>query len=186
MIMCWCAGGKIAAPAGSQTHDPPTVAAHRAHGRLLSAWLCWQGAGGVVDPLVPLEPYLAAATASATPIGLLIDTHLNPDHGSAGRALDEAARAEYAIHESAEVDCARRRLLDGERLALGNVMLEVLHTPGQTPEHLCLTVADRIRADEPWSVLSGHALVVRDVGRTDLATDGARPPMHQQRQAWRP
>jgi len=59
----------------------------------------------------------------------------------------------------------------------GNVIATVLHTPGHTPEHLCLLVADRTRADEPWFVLTGHTLMVGDLGRTELAssaTQGAR------------
>ncbi len=53
----------------------------------------------VVDPLFPIEPYLLAASTSATPIRLVIDTHLHADHRSAGRALAAAAGADYVIHE---------------------------------------------------------------------------------------
>jgi glyoxylase-like metal-dependent hydrolase (beta-lactamase superfamily II) len=51
--------------------------------------------------------------------------------------------------------------------------VDVLHTPGHTPEHSCLVVTDRTRADEPWFVLTGHTLMVGDVGRTELAEDAA-------------
>ena len=60
---------------------------------------------------------------------------------------------------------------------LGNVAVTVLHTPGHTPEHICLLVSDRTRADEPWFVLTGHTLMVGDLGRTELAVSaeqGAR------------
>jgi len=52
-----------------------------------------------------------------------------------------------------------------------------LHTPGHTPEHISLLVTDRTRSGEPWFVLTGHTLMVGDLGRTELATsaeDGAR------------
>jgi glyoxylase-like metal-dependent hydrolase (beta-lactamase superfamily II) len=52
-----------------------------------------------------------------------------------------------------------------------------MHTPGHTPEHISLLVTDRTRAEEPWFVLTGHTLMVGDLGRTELATsaeDGAR------------
>ncbi len=65
----------------------------------------------------------------------------------------------------------------GEILSLGNVELSVLHTPGHTPEHLSLLITDKTRALEPWALLSGHTLMVGDVGRTELASDatsGAR------------
>ena len=66
---------------------------------------------------------------------------------------------------------------DGDVLELGNVAIRVLHTPGHTPEHISLVVTDRTRADEPWFVLTGHTLMVGDLGRTELATsaeEGAR------------
>ncbi|HQT89924.1 MAG TPA: MBL fold metallo-hydrolase [Acidiphilium sp.] len=132
-----------------------------------------KGVGVVVDPLFPIEPYLDAAAAAGTPISLVIDTHLHADHRSAGRALAEAAGAEYALHASADASYAYRRLVDGEQIELGNVVLDILHTPGHTPEHLCLLVTDRTRADEPWCLLGGHTLMVGDVGRTELAADAA-------------
>jgi hydroxyacylglutathione hydrolase len=57
---------------------------------------------------------------------------------------------------------------DGERLEMGEVAFEVLHTPGHTPEHISLLVTDRSRGDEPTLLLSGGALLVGDVARPDL------------------
>lgn len=59
----------------------------------------------------------------------------------------------------------------------GNVVAKVVHTPGHTPEHISLVVADRARAAEPWFVLTGLTRMVRDLGRTELASnadEGAR------------
>jgi glyoxylase-like metal-dependent hydrolase (beta-lactamase superfamily II) len=132
-----------------------------------------KAAGLVVDPLFPIDPYLEAAASAGTPIHLVIDTHLHADHRSAGRALAEAAGAAYALHASSNVGYDHRPLHDGERIELGNVALEVFHTPGHTPEHLCLLVTDRTRAEDPWCLLGGHTLMVGDVGRTELAVDAA-------------
>ena len=66
---------------------------------------------------------------------------------------------------------------NGDELELGNVVVKVLHTPGHTPEHISLVVTDRTRSAEPWFVLTGHTLMVGDLGRTELATsaeEGAR------------
>jgi hydroxyacylglutathione hydrolase len=66
---------------------------------------------------------------------------------------------------------------EGNVLDLGNTQVEILHTPGHTPEHISLVVTDHARADEPWVVLTGHTLMVSDMGRTELATsaeEGAR------------
>ncbi len=132
-----------------------------------------QGMGAVVDPLFPIEPYPRAAEAERTPIRFVIDTHLHADHVSAGRALAQTADAAYVLHESAGTAFAFQPARDSGTLSLGNVALSVLHTPGHTPEHLSLLVTDRTRAPEPWLLLSGHTLMVGDVGRTELASDAA-------------
>lgn len=110
-------------------------------------------------------------------IKYVIDTHVHADHVSSGRELARAADAEYALHESAAAAYDFRALPNGERLDLGNVLVDVLHVPGHTPEHVALLVTDRTRAAEPWLVFTGHTLMVGDMGRTELATsaeDGAR------------
>lgn len=132
-----------------------------------------KGAAAIIDPVYPFEPYLEVAAAAGTPIRIVLDTHLHADHRSAGRDLAARVGAEYALHASAQTGFAFRGLNDGERIELGNVALDVLHTPGHTPEHLCLLVTDRTRTSEPWCVLTGHTLMVGDVGRTELASDAA-------------
>ena len=107
----------------------------------------------------------------------VIDTHIHADHISAGRALAEAAGADYVLFEGAQAAFPFRAVKDGDVLELGNVTATVMHTPGHTPEHISLLVTDRTRAPEPWFVLTGHTLMVGDVGRTELASsaeDGAR------------
>ena len=136
-----------------------------------------RAAAAVVDPLGDLAPYLSAAEATGMRIRYVIDTHLHADHVSAGRALAEAAGAEYVLFAEAAANFPFRGVRDGEVLELGNVLITVLHTPGHTPEHISLLVTDRTRADEPWFALTGHTLMVGDLGRTELATsaeEGAR------------
>ena len=136
-----------------------------------------RAAAAVVDPLGDLAPYLSTAEATGMRIRYVIDTHLHADHVSAGRALAQAASAEYVLFAEAATDFPFRGVHDGEVVELGNVSVKVLHTPGHTPEHICLLVTDRTRADEPWFAFTGHTLMVGDLGRTELATDaeeGAR------------
>src|ERR671937_2907896 len=59
-------------------------------------------------------------------------------------------------------------LRDGDELELGNTRIKVLHTPGHTPESVCLLVSDLKRGTEPWFVLTGDTLFVGAVGRPDL------------------
>lgn len=133
--------------------------------------------GAVVDPVGDINAYLRAAEEAGMRIHFVIDTHVHADHLSAGRALAEAAEAEYVLSARADVSFPFKRVLDGDVLPLGNVTATVMHTPGHTPEHICLLVTDRTRAEEPWFVLTGHTLMVGDLGRTELAVnaeDGAR------------
>jgi len=128
-----------------------------------------RAAGAVVDPVGEIEPYLRAAEAAGMRIHFVIDTHVHADHLSVGRQLAEAAGAAYVLSADACVSFPFKAVRDAEILPLGNVEAKVMHTPGHTPEHICLLVSDRTRADEPWFVLTGHALMVGDLGRTELA-----------------
>jgi glyoxylase-like metal-dependent hydrolase (beta-lactamase superfamily II) len=128
-----------------------------------------KAAGAVIDPVGDIQPYLRAAKDAGMRIHFVIDTHVHADHLSAARALAEAAGAEYVLSADAHVSFPFKSVRDGDVLPLGNVTATVLHTPGHTPEHICLLVSDRTRADEPWFVLTGHTLMVGDLGRTELA-----------------
>jgi hydroxyacylglutathione hydrolase len=136
------------------------------------------GCGGhaacaVVDPVGDIAPYLRVADNTGMRIRFVIDTHLHADHRSAGRALASEAGAEYVLHAGAEAAFPFYAVKDRDRLPLGNVVVDIMHTPGHTPEHICLMVTDRTRADEPWFVLTGHTLMVGDVGRTELVDNPA-------------
>ena len=136
-----------------------------------------QSIGAVVDPVGDVAPYLQAAEGTGMALRYVIDTHLHADHLSAGRRLAEAAGADYMLFAGAPAAAPFTGVADGAVLQLGNVEVRVLHTPGHTPEHICLLVTDRKRADEPWLAFTGHTLMVGDLGRTELAAsaeEGAR------------
>jgi len=123
----------------------------------------------VCDPIDDPDLYIRVAQENSLNIQYVIDTHLHADHISVGRRLAEISGAQYVLHESAETQYAFRGVSDGEVLDLGNVTFQVLHTPGHTPEHISLLVTDKTRGPEPWFLLTGHTLMVGDVGRTELA-----------------
>ena len=136
-----------------------------------------RGIGAVVDPIGDIRRYLKESEAGNLPIRYVIDTHVHADHISSGRKLAQAAGAEYVIFAGTETTYSFRGVEDGEVLDMGNTQVEVLHTPGHTPEHISLVVTDHRRGDEPWLVVTGHTLMVGDMGRTELATsaeEGAR------------
>ena len=136
-----------------------------------------KAAGVVVDPVDDPAVYLRAADETGLRIRHVVDTHVHADHLSTGRALAVAAGATYVLHADAGAAYEVHGVRDGDRLELGNVVAEVWHVPGHTPEHLALVVTDRTRAAEPWLVVTGHTLMVGDMGRTELAAtaeEGAR------------
>ena len=129
-----------------------------------------KGLAAVVDPQNgDLDSYIEFAAAKGMRITHVIDTHVHADHISGGRALAERTGGVYALHESAPVAFPFSPLRDGQEIGLGNVTAKVLHTPGHTPESICLLVTDTTRGADPWFVLTGDTLFVGSVGRPDLS-----------------
>jgi hydroxyacylglutathione hydrolase len=131
----------------------------------------------VCDPIDDAELYIRLAEENGMKIQYVIDTHVHADHISSGRKLAELTGAKYVLHSAAGATYGFLGVSEGDVLDLGNVQIQVLHTPGHTPEHICLLVSDRTRGPEPWFVLTGHTLMVGDLGRTELAAsadEGAR------------
>jgi len=139
------------------------------------------GCGGhaacaVVDPLDDVDLYVRTAAETRMQIRYVVDTHVHADHVSGARILASRVGADYVLHASVAIG-RTRGVIDAQQLAMGNVVIEILHTPGHTPEHICLLVTDRTRGPEPWLILTGHTLMVGDMGRTELASradEGAR------------
>jgi hydroxyacylglutathione hydrolase len=134
------------------------------------------GVAAIVDPPYAIERVLETAERRGVEIVRTVETHTHADHlsGHGRLALDHGVRV--SIHPTAEVEFPFDPLSDGAELELGQVALRAIHTPGHRPEHTCLAVIDRSRADEPWLVLTGDSLLVGDAARPDLAvgaTEGA-------------
>lgn len=115
-----------------------------------------------------IDAYVAFASAKGMSITHVIDTHVHADHRSGGAVLASKVGAPYCLHESADVAFPFEPLRDGQELELGNTRVKVLHTPGHTPESLCLVVTDLRRGTDPWFMLTGDTLFVGAVGRPDL------------------
>jgi hydroxyacylglutathione hydrolase len=132
------------------------------------------GCGGlgrcaVVDArMEDVDTYAAFAASKDMRITRVIDTHVHADHRSGGRALARQTGAQYCLHESADVSVPFTPLVDGQDIELGNTRVKVLHTPGHSPESICLLGTDLKRGTDPWFVLTGDTLFVGAVGRPDL------------------
>jgi hydroxyacylglutathione hydrolase len=131
------------------------------------------GEAVVIDPPLDVREVLAVCERNDARLVGVIETHTHADHVSGHGVLAHRLGAWIAIHEIANAVYEHRPLRDGDRIDVGNIALDILHTPGHRPEHCCVAVSDRTRGDEPWLVLSGDALFVGDSGRPDLAVAGA-------------
>ncbi len=130
----------------------------------------------VIDPVRDPEPYLQAAEDEGVRITHVTETHIHADFVSG--SLELAARTgaricvsgeggdgwHYAFADRPDVVILR----DGDRIDIGRVRIDVVHTPGHTPEHLTFLVTDTAAADEPIAAATGDFLFVGDVGRPDL------------------
>ena len=115
--------------------------------------------------------FVEQARQAGARITHVIDTHVHADHLSGGRSLARRVGAPYCLHEAARefVRFGFEALRDEQVIDVGNVSVRVLHTPGHTPDSMCVLVTDRRRGDAPWFVLTGDTLFVGAVGRPDLA-----------------
>ncbi len=126
------------------------------------------GRAVVVDPRRDVQEYLADAAEAGLTIELVIETHFHADFLSGHLELAAATGAEIGYAAVAETEFPSRKLADGERISLGDVQLEILHTPGHTPESISIVVWEHADDAEPYAVLTGDTLFIGDVGRPDL------------------
>ncbi len=131
------------------------------------------GVLAVVDPHADLvDEYLTTATAQGAVIAAVLETHVQADHVSGLPELVERTGATAYLPEGAGVEFDHRPLADLESVRLGNTELQAISTPGHAHAHHAYLVTDHARADDPWLVLSGDALLVGDAGRPDLHAGG--------------
>ncbi|HQR85257.1 MAG: MBL fold metallo-hydrolase [Burkholderiales bacterium 35-55-47] len=115
--------------------------------------------------------FVEQAKEAGVQITHVIDTHVHADHYTGGRELARRVGAPYCLHEAAKnfVAFDFEALHDSQLIDVGNVKVEVLHTPGHTIDSMCLLVKDARRGDASWFVVTGDTLFVGAVGRPDLA-----------------
>jgi hydroxyacylglutathione hydrolase len=134
------------------------------------------GEAVVVDPNRDVEQYVDAAAKEGLRVTHVTETHIHADFVSGARELAQRASAQLLLSDEGDADwkyafaaAAGARLLhDGDHFMVGNIRLDVMHTPGHTPEHLSFLVTDTTAAAGPWGILTGDFVFVGDVGRPDL------------------
>jgi len=136
------------------------------------------GVAAVVDPRLEVGEYLRLARFLGVHIEHVLETHTHADHVSGHGRLVQATGAAVHVHRAAGAAYPHEPFDDGWELALGDVVVRALHTPGHRPEHTAFALTDARRdVTRPWAVLSGDSLFVGDLARPDLAVEpeeGAR------------
>jgi hydroxyacylglutathione hydrolase len=127
----------------------------------------------VIDANRDLEQYIDVAAQEELRITQVTETHIHADYVSGSRELAHRTGASLCLSDEGDRDWKyqfdhARKLKHGDRITVGNIRIDVLHTPGHTPEHLTFLITDGAAADQPIAAVTGDFLFVGDVGRPDL------------------
>jgi hydroxyacylglutathione hydrolase len=127
------------------------------------------GTAVVVDPQRDIDQYVQDAAQHGVQIRSVFLTHFHADFLAGHLELRDRAGATICLGARAAADYAFTPFSDGERLEFGSVRLQILETPGHTPEAICMLVYDLHQdTHHPQAVLTGDTLLIGDVGRPDL------------------
>jgi hydroxyacylglutathione hydrolase len=134
------------------------------------------GEAVVIDPNRSIEQYLRAAAEDGLRITHVTETHIHADFLSGARELALQTGARLLLSDEGGPDwsyafardAAAVLLKDGSSFAVGSVRVDVMHTPGHTPEHITFLITDTHTASEPMAAVTGDFIFVGDVGRPDL------------------
>jgi glyoxylase-like metal-dependent hydrolase (beta-lactamase superfamily II) len=127
----------------------------------LSYVLVSDGEAAVFEPSSYLDQYAELVEeAGATPVGVF-DTHAHADHVSGGAELAARFDVPYYLHPADALERSAAELADGQTLQVGEVGIEVIHTPGHSPGSVCFALDDE-------AVLTGDTLFHDSVGRVEL------------------
>lgn len=135
----------------------------------------------VLDPNRDVYAYLEAAEQEGLRIVAVTETHIHADFLSGARELARLADATLYLSDEGDADWKYafadepnvRLVKDGDIIRIGAVRLDVLHTPGHTPEHISFLVTDQAASNEPLGIFTGDFVFVGDVGRPDLLEKAA-------------
>lgn len=133
------------------------------------------GEAAIIDPLRDIDQYLQLANERKASIKYIFETHFHADFVSGHIDLAKATGATIIYGPKTEAGFDVHVAKDGEQFSIGNLTVEVLHTPGHTLESTCYLLKDENRKD--YAVFTGDTLFVGDVGRPDLAQKGAELTM---------
>lgn len=136
----------------------------------------------VIDPSRNLEPYFQVANAEGVKIVAATETHIHADFVSGARELGAVHQAKLYLSDQGDNDwkyqyadgLQHQFVKDKDRFSIGNLIFEVMHTPGHTPESISFLLTDKGgNADRPIGIFTGDFVFVGDIGRPDLLEKAA-------------
>jgi hydroxyacylglutathione hydrolase len=139
------------------------------------------GEAMVVDPSRNIQQYLHEAEKEKLTITHVTETHIHADFVSGSRELATATGATMFLSNMGDANWKYQfsadpnvvLVHDHDTWMVGNIKIEVLHTPGHTPEHISFMITDTAGADKPMGIFTGDFIFVGDVGRPDLLEEAA-------------
>ena len=136
-----------------------------------------KGVAAVIDPKRDVDTYLEIAKKNNMTITHILETHIHADFLAGSRELAELTGARMYLSaeggEGWEYQFPHIGIKDGDIINLGNLKIEVLHTPGHTPESISFLLTDTPASSEPVMIFTGDFVFVGDIGRPDLLEKAA-------------
>lgn len=131
----------------------------------------------VIDPKRDIDTYLDLAEQHNLNITHISETHIHADFLSGSRELAAATGAKVYLSDEGGQEWQYQfdhiGLKDGDKIKVGNLILEVMHTPGHTPEHISFLLTDTPASNKPVMIFTGDFVFVGDIGRPDLLEKAA-------------
>ena len=135
------------------------------------------GVAAVIDAKRDVDTYIEIAKANNMKITHIFETHIHADFLAGSRELAKLTGAELYLSDEGGNDWAyefqHNGLRDKNKVELGNLTFEVLHTPGHTPESISFLLTDNPASEKPVMLFTGDFVFVGDVGRPDLLEKAA-------------
>jgi hydroxyacylglutathione hydrolase len=130
----------------------------------------------VIDANRDVDQYIQAAEAEGMTITAVSETHIHADYVSGSRELAERTGAKLYLSDEGDADWKYAfadqpnvtLIKDGDKIEVGPMVIEILHTPGHTPEHISFLLTDTSGSMTPMGAFTGDFVFVGDVGRPDL------------------
>ncbi|QOI98609.1 MAG: MBL fold metallo-hydrolase [Flammeovirgaceae bacterium] len=135
------------------------------------------GVAMVIDPKRDVDTYLEIARQNNMKITHIAETHIHADFLSGSRELAALTGAKMYLSDEGgdgwQYEFPHEGLKDGDVIMVGNLKIEVLHTPGHTPESISFLLTDTPASDKPVMLFTGDFVFVGDIGRPDLLEEAA-------------